>query len=126
MATTAEDVWQLLAELTAAQKETDLILKEVSQQQRENAEQQKATDRQLKELGKQTDHPFLILTFPVKCGLQAASLGKGHATSTNRAKELGYREEFYDDVQDNPLETKFIRLNRKNIISTQMKLRSEK
>jgi hypothetical protein len=41
------------------------------------------------------------LTFPVKCGLQAASLGKGHATSTNRAKELGYREEFYDDVQDN-------------------------
>ena len=42
------------------------------------------------------------LTFPVKCGLQAASLGKGHATSTNRAKELGYREEFYDDVRDNP------------------------
>lgn len=41
------------------------------------------------------------LTFPVKCGLQAASLGKGHATSTNRAKGLGYREEFYDDVQDN-------------------------
>jgi hypothetical protein len=40
------------------------------------------------------------LTFPVKCELQAASLGKGHATSTNRAKELGYREEFYDDVQD--------------------------
>ena len=39
------------------------------------------------------------LTFPVKCGLQAASLGKGHATSTNRAKGLGYREEFYDDVQ---------------------------
>jgi len=38
MATTAEDVWQLLAELTTAQKETDLILKEVSQQQRENAE----------------------------------------------------------------------------------------
>jgi hypothetical protein len=33
--------------------------------------------------------------------LQAASLGKGHATSANRAKELGYREEFYDDVQDN-------------------------
>jgi hypothetical protein len=53
MATTAEDVWQLLAELTTAQKETDLILKEVSQQQRENTEQQKATDRQLKELGKQ-------------------------------------------------------------------------
>jgi hypothetical protein len=60
MATTAEDVWQLLAELTTAQKETDLLLKEISQQQKENAqqqrdnaEQQKATDRQLKELGKQ-------------------------------------------------------------------------
>jgi Protein of unknown function (DUF3782) len=39
MATTADDVWKLLAELTAAQKETDLQLKE--------------TDRQLKELGKQ-------------------------------------------------------------------------
>ncbi len=39
MATTSEDVWRLLAELataqaelTAAQKETDLLLKEVSQQ----------------------------------------------------------------------------------------------
>jgi hypothetical protein len=60
MATTAEDVWRLLAELTTAQKETDLLLKEVSQQQketaqqqRENAQQQKATDCQLKELGKQ-------------------------------------------------------------------------
>ena len=50
MATTAEDVWQLLAELTtsqseltAAQKETDRQLKELGKQ----------TDRQLKELGKQ-------------------------------------------------------------------------
>ena len=39
MATTADDVWQLLAELTTAQKETDRQLK--------------ATDLQLKELGKQ-------------------------------------------------------------------------
>ncbi len=67
MATTSEDVWQLLAELATAQKETDLLLKEVSQQQKETAQQQKetdllfkeisqqqkATDRQLKELGKQ-------------------------------------------------------------------------
>ena len=67
MATTSEDVWRLLAELTAAQKETDLLLKEVSQQQKENAQQQKEnaqqqketerrqqeTDRQLKELGRQ-------------------------------------------------------------------------
>ncbi|MEB3311395.1 MAG: DUF3782 domain-containing protein [Snowella sp.] len=50
MATTADDVWQLLAELTnrqseltAAQKETDRQLKELGRQ----------TDRQLKELGKQ-------------------------------------------------------------------------
>ncbi|GBD52328.1 DUF3782 domain-containing protein [Microcystis aeruginosa NIES-298] len=67
MATTSEDVWQILAELATAQaeltaaqketdkqlKETDLILKEVSQQQKENAQQQKKTDRQLKELGQQ-------------------------------------------------------------------------
>ncbi len=60
MATTSEDVWRLLAELTAAQKETDRQLKEtdrqlkeVSQQQKENAQQQKKTDRQLKELGQQ-------------------------------------------------------------------------
>ncbi len=67
MATTSEDVWRLLAELTAAQKETDrqlkevsqqqketeLLLKEVSQQQKENAQQQQKTDKQLKELGKQ-------------------------------------------------------------------------
>ncbi|TRU84247.1 MAG: DUF3782 domain-containing protein, partial [Microcystis novacekii Mn_MB_F_20050700_S1] len=39
MATTSEDVWRLLAELTTAQKETDRQLKE--------------TDKQLKELGKQ-------------------------------------------------------------------------
>ncbi len=53
MATTSEDVWRLLAELTAAQKETDKQLKEVSQQQKENAQQLKETDKQLKELGKQ-------------------------------------------------------------------------
>jgi hypothetical protein len=32
MATTADDVWQLLAELTAAQKETDRQLKELGKQ----------------------------------------------------------------------------------------------
>ena len=53
MATTSEDVWRLLAELTASQKETDLLLKEVSQQQRENERRQQETDRQLKELGRQ-------------------------------------------------------------------------
>ncbi|WP_375329032.1 DUF3782 domain-containing protein [Microcystis sp. BLCC-F210] len=49
MATTSEDVWQILAELATAQKETDLLLKEVSQQQKENAQQLKETDKQLKE-----------------------------------------------------------------------------
>ena len=53
MATTSEDVWRLLAELTAAQKETDKQLKEVSQQQKENAQQLKETDRQLKEVSQQ-------------------------------------------------------------------------
>jgi hypothetical protein len=46
MATTADDVWQLLAELTAAQKETDIQLKETGKQLKE-------TDKQIKELGKQ-------------------------------------------------------------------------
>ena len=62
MATTADDVWQLLAELTTAQKETDLQLKEVSQAQKE-------TDRQLKELGKQTDRQLKEL------GKQIGGLG---------------------------------------------------
>ena len=53
MATTADEVWQILAELATAQKATDLQLKEVSQAQKETARQQKETDRQLKELGKQ-------------------------------------------------------------------------
>ncbi|XGB38555.1 MAG: DUF3782 domain-containing protein [Cyanobacteria bacterium LVE1205-1] len=53
MATTSEDVWRLLAELTASQKETDLLLKEVSQQQKENAQQQRENAQQLKELGRQ-------------------------------------------------------------------------
>ena len=42
MTTTADDVWQLLAELTIAQKETDRQLKETDRQLKE-------TDRQLKE-----------------------------------------------------------------------------
>jgi len=60
MATTADDVWQLLAELatrqselTAAQKETDLQLKETDKQLKETGIQLKETGKQLKELGKQ-------------------------------------------------------------------------
>jgi hypothetical protein len=80
MATTADDVWRLLAELTtrqseltAAQKETDLQLKEVSQAQKETDRQLKElgqqTDRQLKELGKQTDRQLKEL------GKQIGGLG---------------------------------------------------
>jgi hypothetical protein len=46
MATTADDVWRLLAELTVAQKETE-------RRQQETDRQIKQTDRQIKELGKQ-------------------------------------------------------------------------
>jgi hypothetical protein len=60
MATTADDVWQLLAELatrqselTADQKETDLQLKETDKQLKETGKQLKETGKQLKELGKQ-------------------------------------------------------------------------
>ncbi len=44
--TTADDVWQLLAELTQAQKETDFQLKETDRQLKE-------TNLELKELGKE-------------------------------------------------------------------------
>ncbi|GBF80204.1 DUF3782 domain-containing protein [Aphanothece sacrum] len=53
MATTADDVWQLLAELTIKQSELTAAQKETDLQLKENAQQQKKTDRQLKELGKQ-------------------------------------------------------------------------
>ena len=71
MATTSEDVWQRLAELATAQKETerrqqetDRQLRETDRQVKETSQQIKATDqelkestqqinRQLKELGKQ-------------------------------------------------------------------------
>jgi uncharacterized membrane protein YkoI len=43
MTTTAEDVWRLLAELTAAQKETERLLKEQNQE----------TDRRIREVSKQ-------------------------------------------------------------------------
>jgi hypothetical protein len=59
MATTAEDVWQLLAELATAQKETD-------RQQKETERRQQETDRQLRELGKQTK----------ELGKQTKELGK--------------------------------------------------
>ena len=59
MTTTADDVWRLLAELTAAQKETERLLKEQSQeadQRRREADQRfKETERLLKEQGQETD-----------------------------------------------------------------------
>jgi len=54
MATTAEDVWQLLAELTTAQKETDRQLRETNLQLKETSLQQQETDRQLKEQQKES------------------------------------------------------------------------
>jgi hypothetical protein len=59
MTTTADDVWRLLAELTAAQKETERLLKEQAQeadQRRKEADQRfKETERLLKEQGQETD-----------------------------------------------------------------------
>jgi len=59
MTTTADDVWRLLAELTAAQKETERLLKEQSQeadQRRKEADHRlKETERLLKEQGQETD-----------------------------------------------------------------------
>jgi hypothetical protein len=57
MATTADDVWQLLAELATAQKETDRQLQETSREikelNRELTQQLKEQGKQLKEQGKQ-------------------------------------------------------------------------
>jgi len=50
MATTVDEVWQILGELTKSQKETERLLQEQSQ---ETNRRFKETDRQLKELGKQ-------------------------------------------------------------------------
>jgi hypothetical protein len=83
MATTADDVWQLLAELTirqseltAAQKETDLQLKEVSQAQKETDRQLKETDRQLKEQLKETDRQLKETDRQLKeLGKQIGGLG---------------------------------------------------
>ncbi|MEB3310217.1 MAG: DUF3782 domain-containing protein [Snowella sp.] len=53
MATTADDVWQLLAELVAAQKETDRQLKETDRRLKETDLQMKKTERQIREVSKQ-------------------------------------------------------------------------
>ena len=69
MATTADDVWQLLAELATAQKETERRQQETDRQIKETGQQIKETDRQLKELGKQTDRQLKEL------GKQIGGLG---------------------------------------------------
>ena len=57
MATTADEVWQLLGELVQAQKETERRFHEterLTKEQREEADRRsKKTDRQIQELGKQ-------------------------------------------------------------------------
>ena len=59
MTTTAEDVWRLLAELTTAQKETERLLKEQSQeanQSRQETERRfQETERLLNEQSQKTD-----------------------------------------------------------------------
>ena len=53
MATTPQEVWQLLGELVQAQKETDRKFQETDRKFQETERQIKQTDRQIKELGKQ-------------------------------------------------------------------------
>ncbi len=57
MATTADDVWQLLAELATAQKETEQRFQETNQRFQETErllkEQAKETDRRIREVNKQ-------------------------------------------------------------------------
>jgi len=53
MTTTADEVWQLLRELIESQKQTELQIKEVSEQQKKTDEQQKKTDEQLKKTDEQ-------------------------------------------------------------------------
>ena len=53
MATTAEDVWQLLAELVASQAELTAAQKKTDRRQKETDQQIKETGKQIKELGKQ-------------------------------------------------------------------------
>jgi hypothetical protein len=93
MATTSEDVWRLLAELTAAQKETDRQLKEtdkqlkeVSQQQKENAQQLKETDRQLKEVSQQQKETELLLK---EVSQQQKENAQQQKETDKQLKELG-------------------------------------
>jgi hypothetical protein len=65
MTTTADDVWQLLAGLTTAQKETDRQLKETDRQLKETDRQLKEadqrfqeTERLLKQKSQETDQQF--------------------------------------------------------------------
>ncbi|WP_223342492.1 MULTISPECIES: DUF3782 domain-containing protein [unclassified Synechocystis] len=50
MATTSDEVWQLLGELVQTQKETERLMREKSQ---ETDRRFQETDRQIQELGKQ-------------------------------------------------------------------------
>ncbi len=53
MATTVEEIWQVLTEVTAVQKATALQLQETDRQQQETAQQLKETDRQQQETAQQ-------------------------------------------------------------------------
>ena len=58
MTTTADDVWQLLAELTIAQKETDRQLKETDRQLKEADQRFQETERLLKQKSQETEQQF--------------------------------------------------------------------
>lgn len=55
MATTAEDVWQILAEVTTKQAKLAVAQKETDRQLKENSLQHQETDGQLKERQKAID-----------------------------------------------------------------------
>jgi len=76
MATTEDDVWQLLAELTTRQSELTAAQKETERRQQETDRQIKETGQQLKELGKQTDRQLKEL------GKQIGGLGSKFGSFT--------------------------------------------
>ncbi|OPH09554.1 hypothetical protein CENA302_10085, partial [Cylindrospermopsis raciborskii CENA302] len=55
MSTTAEEIWELLGELIKAQKETDRLLREQSQETNRKFQE---TDRLLREQSQETDRKF--------------------------------------------------------------------
>ena len=75
MTTTADDVWQLLAELITAQKETERrqqeterLIQELTTAQKETNRQTQETDRKIREVNKQIGDLGKVGTFCGKYG----------------------------------------------------------